>query len=291
MTKTRTAATYFLGLALFSFAGSLGYFTYTMSGVINMLPGVMDDVSLVMNKSDAIIAEVEKVRITIPPILEETARIRSQIPIIIEEVEKIRNSIPSILEETALIRTQIPPIVSGVNKASEAVNTISIEIKESRPVVTDFIQELSTIRQAIPPILDKAEVVIQQAESVGKEAGKGAVLGAITGIVSSPFAVVKNLGKTITGLTGVEAYLHNETDNQLIKEASLKACHSQQVGTMFKWKNPESSNHGVITLKAINDRGDKECRSLSVESTFPNSDVKENEVEICRKTGGKWYLK
>ena len=291
MTKTRTVATYFLGLALFSFAGSLGYLTYTISGVARMLPGLLDDVSLVLQESDSIIAEVEKVRISIPPILEETARIRSQIPIIIEQVEKIRNSIPSILEETALIRTQIPPVVSGLNKASEAVNTISIEIKESRPVVTDFTQELSTIRQAIPPILDKAEVVIQQAEGVGKEAGKDAVLGAIRGIVSSPFAVVTNVGKTITGLTGVEAYLHNETDNQLIKEASLKACHSQHVGTMFKWNNPDTSNHGVVTLKAINDKSGEECRTLGVESMIKNNQVKENEVEICRKTGGKWYFK
>jgi len=87
MTKTCTAATYFLGLALFSFAGSLGYFTYTMSGVVKMLPDIVDDVSLVINESDTIIVEVEKVRISIPPILEETARIRSQIPIIIEQVE------------------------------------------------------------------------------------------------------------------------------------------------------------------------------------------------------------
>ncbi|MFT5728895.1 MAG: surface antigen [Desulforhopalus sp.] len=291
MTKTRTVATYFLGLALFSFAGSLGYLTYTISGVAKMLPDLLDDVSLVLQESDSIIAEVEKVRISIPPILEETARIRSQIPSIIEQVEKISKSIPSILEETALIRTQIPPVVSGLNKASEAVNTISIEIKESRPVVTDFTQELSTIRQAIPPILDKAEVVIQQAEGVGKEAGKDAVLGAITGIVRSPFALVKNVGKTITGLTGVEAYLHNETDNQLIKEASLKACHSQHVGTMFKWNNPDTSNHGMVTLKAINDKSGEECRTLGVESMIKNNQVKENEVEICRKTGGKWYFK
>lgn len=291
MTKTRTTATYFLALALFCLAGSISYFTYTISGIAQMWSGLMDDVSLVMNESNSIITEVEKVRTSIPPILEETARIRSQIPIIIEQVEKIRSSIPPILEETALIRTQIPPIVSGVNKASDAVNSISLEMRESRPVVTDFTQELNAIRQEIPPLLDKANAVVQQAEGVGKEAGKGAVIGAITGIVSSPFAVAKNVGRTITGLTGVDAYLHNETDKQLIKAASLKACHSQHVGTMFKWKNSKTSNHGVVTLKAINDRGDEECRSLGIKSTLSNNDVKENDVEICRKTDGNWYFK
>ena len=304
MSKSRIVATYVLSLAFFSLAGALVYLTVTVSKVSRELPGIMESINHTSDKVESAIKEFDKVRDLVPPILDEVEQIRAQIlpilkesaalrdlvPPILHEAGQIRAQIPPILHETKAIREQVPSVVESVNKASDAVVMASKEVEASRPVVTDLTMQIETTTKAIPPMLDHAEQIVNKAEGIGKKAGRGVVTGVVTGIVTSPFAVVGNIGRNLTGHSDKVARQYNDTDYKLIEDTALKLCHSHDIGTSIDWNNPDSSNHGTVTLKAVHDSGRRECRTLTVKTMTGRKVLGKNEITACRQDGGKWYI-
>lgn len=276
MSRSRIVATYVLSLALFSLAGALVYFTVAVSTVSKELPGIMKSISHVSDKVESVIKEFDELRDLIPPIL--------------HEVEQIRKQIPPILKETAAIREQVPPVVESMNKASAAVEMAAKEVEASRLVVTDLTMQIETTTKAIPPMLDHAEQIVNKAEGIGKKAGKGVVTGAVTGVVTSPFAVMGNIGRSLTGNNAQVAGKYNDTDYKLIEKTVLKLSHSRDIGTSMDWNNPDSSNHGTVTLKAVDDSGSRECRTLTVKTMTGGKVLGKNDITTCRQDGGKWSI-
>ncbi len=304
MSRSRIIATYVLSLALFSLAGAVVYFTVTVSTVRREIPGITESISHVSDKVESVIKEfdkvrdlvppilheVEQIRKQIPPILEETAAIRDLVPPILHEAEKVRAQIPPILKETAAIREQVPSVVEGVHKASAAIEMASKEVATSRPVVTDLTTQIETTTKAIPPMLDHAEQIVDKAEGIGKKAGRGAVTGVVTGIVTSPFALVDDIGKRLTGHNDQVAGQYSDTDYKLIEKTVLKLCHGHDIGTSLDWNNLDNSSHGTVTLKAVHDRGGRQCRTLTVKNMKGGKVLGKNEITACRQDSGKWHI-
>jgi surface antigen/archaellum component FlaC len=276
MTRSRIVAMYVLSLALFTLAGALVYFTIAVSTVSQELPGIMESISHVSDKVESVIKEFDKVRDLVPPIL--------------HEAEQIRKQIPPILKETAAIREQVPSVVESIDKASAAVEMASNEVEKSRPVVTELTTQIKNTTQAIPPMLDHAEQIVNSAEGIGNKAGMKVTTGVITGVVTSPFAVMGNIGKNLTGHSDKVARKYNDTDYKLIEDTVLKLAHSSDIGTSLDWNNPDSSNHGTVTLKAVHDSDRRKCRTLIVKSMTGGKTLEKNEITACREDGGKWYI-
>ena len=304
MSRSRIIATYVLSLALFSLAGALVYFTVTVSTVRQEIPGITESISHVSDKVESVIKEfdkvrdlvppilheVEQIRKQIPPILKETAAIRDLVPPILHEAEQLRAQIPPILKESIAIREQVPSVVESVHKASAAIEMAAKEVAASRPVVTDLTVQIETTTQAIPPMLDHAEQIVDKAEGIGEKAGRGIVTGTVTGVVTSPFAVVGNIGRSLTGHSDKVARQYNDTDYKLIEETVLKLCHGHDIGTSMDWNNQDSSSHGTVTLKAAHDSDRRECRTLTVKTMKGEKVLGENEITACRQDGGKWHI-
>lgn len=276
MNNTRNAATYVLALAIFSFAGALLYFAVVVSQVSRELPTILESITQVSEKVESVTGEIDKVRDLVPPIL--------------QEVEQVRAQIPAILKETAAIREQVPSVVASLDKASDAVVLASKEVEASRPVVAELTMQIKTTTQAIPPMLDHAEEIVSRAEGIGSKSGRKVVSGAVTGIVTSPFAVVGDIGRILAGNNDQVAGKYNAADYKLIEEAAFVLCHGHDIGTSMDWNNPESPNNGTVTLKSVQERRGKQCCNLNVKTMADGRVLGKNEITICREEGGEWHI-
>lgn len=276
MSNSRIMATYVLALAIFSFAGALLYVAVVVSQVSRELPSIVDSISQISDKVESVTGEIDKVRDLVPAIL--------------QEVEQVRAQIPAILKETAAIREQVPSVVASLDKASDAVVTASKEVEASRPVVTELTMQINTTTKAIPPILDHAEEIVNKAEGIGSKAGMQVVAGAVTGIVTSPFTVMNDIGRILAGNSDQVAGKYKTADYMLIEEVALTLCHDHNIGTSMEWNNSASSNHGTVTLKSVHDSSRKKCCDLTVKTMTDGKFLGETEITICREDGGEWHI-
>ena len=298
-------ASYLMSLSLFALAGAIVYFTYEVAIVSKHIPDILDsidntseniepiikEVAEITELVPAILKEVEEIRILIPPILKEVEHTRKLIPPILSEVEKTRKQIPPILKESEAIRGELPAILASADKASNAVDGVSKQVEASLPVVDEVLQEVATTREAIPPMMDRADVLIEQARVAGQQASEGAITGLFTGIIKAPFALVAGAGRGITGLTDEEAKIFNDKDFSLVKQASLYLLNNGVKGDIQIWKNVESGNYGTVQLSRIYTEGEYaeiDCRTLKIDLHDKEELVKEGSRSFCKDEDGKW---
>jgi len=256
-------ASYLMSLSLFSLAGAIVYFTYEVAIVSKHIPDVLlsidntteniepiiDEVAEIIELVPAILKEVEETRKLIPPILKEVEQTRKMIPPILKEIEQTRNSIPPILKESEAIRGDLPAVLASADKASAAVDGVSKQVEASLPVVGDVLQEVATTREAIPPLMDRADVLIEKARIAGQQASEGAITGLFTGIIKAPFALVAGAGNSIAGLSEEEAKVFDDKDFSLIRQSSLYLLNNGVKGDKREWKNIESGSHGTYRVR------------------------------------------
>ena len=303
--KLRLLASLLLPLSLFSIAAALAYFTYEMSAVSRQIPDileridstsenigpVLDEVGNILDLVPPILKEVEETRKLIPPILKEVEQTRKMIPPILSEVEQTRKQIPAVLKESEAIRGELPAVLASADKASGAVADVSKQVEATRPLVTDVLQEVATTRESIPPMMDRADVLIEKARVAGKEASEGAVTGLFTGIIRAPFALVASAGRGISGLTDEEAKVFNDKDFSLVQQASLYLLNNGSKGEERNWQNAESGNHGNVQLTRIYTDGeysDIDCRTLKISLNNQDEMVKEGNRSFCKNDQGEW---
>ena len=303
--SARLLASYLLSLSLFALAGAIVYFTYEVAIISKQIPEILlrvdttsekvepiiDDVGQIIDLVPPILKEVEEIRKLIPPMLKEVEQIRKMIPPILSEVEQARKQIPAVLKESEAIRGELPAVLASADKASKAVVGVSKQVEASRPLVTNVLQEVATTRESIPPMMDRADVLIEKARVAGKEASEGAVTGLFTGIIRAPFDLVANAGRGITGLTKEEAKVFDDKDLSLVKQASLYLLNNGLKGDKREWRNDDSGNFGTVQLKRIYTEGeyaDIDCRTLKVSLHKQDDLVKEGERSFCKNDEGEW---
>jgi hypothetical protein len=262
MKNTQSTASYILSFSCLSLAGALVYFTYVLTGIVAEIPRVVGELSSVVTEVKTIVVEVEKIQVQVPLILEESARIRAQIA-----------PFPKIL-------------TNGVNTINKALG----EVDKSRLVLKSFTEEIDKTRREIPSLIKSADKLVSHAEKAGENLGQGAAIGAVTGIIESPFDVVDDLARKIYGLTEKDAEKKSNGDFKLIEQAALKACHSVQVGTVIEWGDLKTPHHGTVTLKSIQDNQQRQCRTIAVDSKDKAMRIKHDELTLCRKADDPWYI-
>ncbi len=303
--KLKPGASYLLSLAMFSLAAALTYFTYEISVISRQVPGIMlmientsekieplvDEVSEIVVLLPSILDEVEATRQLVPPILEEFEESRKQIPSILQEVARTREQIPLILDESAAIRQQLPAVLASTDNASAAVVDVAAQIEAITPLVPDVLQEVKDTRESIPPLMDRADMLIDKARVAGKEASQGAVTGLFKGILMAPFALVGDVGRRMTGMSESEAKELSHEDFQQIEQGSLYLLNKGEMNEVRQWKNTVNNTHGTIKLIDIYESDDfiaDECRTLSIMLYKKDDEIKKVKQSFCKNDDDKW---
>lgn len=303
--SARLLASYLLSLSLFSLAGAIAYFTYEVAIVSKQIPDILgsidhtsekvepiiDEVSKILDLVPPILNEVEETRKLIPPILKEVEQARKMIPPILKEMEQTRKQIPAVLKEAEAIRGELPAVLASANKASSAVADVAKQVEATRPLIPEVLKEVETTRESIPAMLDRADGLIEKARAAGKEASKGAVTGLFSGIIMAPFALVKDAGRGISGMTEEEAKQLDKKDFELVEQASSYLLNTGTKGEERKWENTGSGNHGIVVLTDIYSEGEYaeiDCRSLQLKLYKKSKLIKEVLRSFCKDDNGKW---
>jgi len=303
--NARLLAAFLLPLSLFALAAALVYFAYQAAVISQQIPYILESIDNTSDKVEPVIDEVSDILVLVPPILKEVEATRQMIPSVLKEVEQTRkmippilkevehtrNQIPAVLKESAAIRHELPAVLVTVNKASVAVSDASKQVKASRPLLSDAIKEVATTREAIPPMMDRAEVLIEKARIAGKEASEGAVTGLFTGIIKAPFALVTNAGQSITGVSEEEAKKFDDTDFDLVEIASIYLLNNGSKNEQRKWNNADTDNHGIVKLTRIYTEGEfseLDCRTLMFKLYRKDRLIKESSRSFCKNEDGEW---
>jgi uncharacterized protein YoxC len=309
-TKTRAqlAASYLMSLSIFALTAALIYFAFVLSRLGVHLPEILDSVNQTTDRVEPVLDEVgeirklipdilheiEQTRLLVPPILEEVEQTRLQIPPILEQVERTNQQIPPILQEVEAVRKDLPAVLKSADKASGAVVTASNEIKATRPLIEDVVKEIETTREAIPPLLDRADGMIDKARVAGQEASSGAVTGFFKGLITTPFTLVGDAGKSITGMSDEEMEKLTQQDRELIEVTALYLLNN---GSRGETKSIGETNSGFsATMKLVDieiteeDFTETECRTLQYEGYMDGNRLKTVNRTFCKEEGSGWDM-
>lgn len=287
-------ATYVLSLAMFALAVALIYFSYQVSHVSTQIPDILSSVDHTSENIGPIVSEIGEIRELIPDILHEVEETRKLVAPILKEVEQTRQQIPPILKQVEAVRKEMPAVLISADKASNAVVLMSKEVKATRPLVPQVLKEVETTRESIPPMLDRADAMIDKARVAGQEASTGAVTGFFKGLITTPFTLVGDAGRQITGMSEEEMRDYTEKDFELIEAAALLLLNNGTKGDIKKIKNPDSGLSGSIKLVSMEtieeDFTVLGCRTLQIETYKNDERIKTVNRTFCKEEGGGWDL-
>ena len=284
--ETRNLATYLLAFSILLLALAIIYFTIEVRDISKQIPAVLTAVETTSKEVAPVIQHIGAIKDMIAPVLAEWTETRKQIPLILEEAANIREQVPPILKEVEAARQHVPGIVDATNNAAGAVSKAAKEIEASRPLVPQILSEAEKIREFIPTQLDRADRMLAEARSAGREASEGAVTGVITGIFKAPFKIVGNIGKTL-GFTGAEMQGLTDEDLQILQEASRNLA-SAKVNESKEWDNPDTGTHGTVILLDVYQKDRKECRKARFEIWKKGKSKIVKEAGFCQNPQGVW---
>ena len=301
-------ATYLLSLSLFALAAALAYFAYEISRVSVQVPGILESVDHTTDKVAPVIGEigeiralvpdilheVEQTRLLVPPILEEVEQVRLQIPPVLAEVRQTRQQIPPILKEVEAVRKEVPGVLKSADQATAALSGVASQVEETRPLIEEALKQVETTRESIPPMLDRADAMIDKARTAGQEASSGAVTGFFKGLITAPFALVGDAGKAITGMSDEQLKDFTDEDIELFEIAVLDLLNTGTRGDTRNVSNPASGNSASLRLVSIDtedvDFSSVECRVIQTESYAQGNRIRTVNRTFCKEEGGGWEL-
>ena len=304
--RAQLAASFLMSFSILALTAALVYFAFVLSRLGVHLPEILNSVNQTTDRVEPvldevgeirrlipdILHEVEQTRLLVPPILEEVEQTRLQIPPILEQVERTRQQVPPILKEVEAVRKEMPAMLKSADRASSAVVTASKEIEATRPLIQDVVREVATTRESIPPMLDRAENMIAQAKVAGQEASSGAVTGFFKGLVTTPFTLVGDAVKPITGMSDEELQNLTPQDRELIEVTALYLLNNGKKGDIQKISNPDSGFSTTLKLVDIEiteeDFTETECRALQFEGYRDGKRLKTVNRTFCKEEGGGW---
>ena len=286
----KTAAQFAMSFALVCLSVSIAYFTYEMARLGYHVPDVLSQVDHTTQEVSPIVDEVVEIRKLVPEILTQVEETRMMIPPVLEEIEQVRKQIPPVLNEVEAVRKELPAVINSVDKASAAVVTASKEIEATRPLIQDAITEVETTRESIPPLMDRADQMIERARVAGQQASEGAVTGIFTGILSAPFVV---MGDAL-GLSDEEAKNFTKKDHELFDVAVSELLNVGAEADSRDWNNPDSGLSGKIVLLGKYDGEDEHefsnCKEVKIDAYKEGKHVLDKLKHYCEDAEGVWEL-
>ncbi|VAX06577.1 hypothetical protein MNBD_GAMMA25-1945 [hydrothermal vent metagenome] len=289
-------------ISILAMAASLAYFTFEFSQFVRQVPDILENVRITSEKIEpvldevaqirdlipAILVEVSATREAIPPILGEVKNIRESIPPILTEVSKTREQIPAILDEVAAVREQLPATLATADKASDAVVSVSTEMKAYQPIATDALVQMEGVRKEVPVILDRVDAMIGQARVAARDASSGMITGFLGGVITAPFRLVGNFGSSVMGLSKSEVDDYTDEDIALVEEHGKDLITSGILDESRKWKNFDRDQNFEVSLVKIYVQNNRECRDLRIQAWKQTNQVLDTEVKICLNEKGEW---
>lgn len=299
-----------LSLALLLLAGAMAWLAVSIQGVTRELPAVMTRVDDVNARIDAIIETIPVITEALPPIVEEVGEVRKTIPSVLDEVAKVEKLVPGILGEVGQIRETIPSILTRVDAiqaqvgelrkelpliaqtvdtAAGAANTIAGQVEATLPLVDKALKESEAIRGEIPATLDRVEAMVADAQDIAGRASQEAVTGVVKGVITSPYQLLKEAGKSISGSLFTTREITRE-DNNLVVEATTTLLHDLELQSV-PWSNPRSGNRGTVTLqRAFKDAGTA-CVALRFDVTLKSGKRENIAKTVCLEENGSWQVR
>jgi len=235
---------------------------------------------LVAQQTPEILAKVENTLPVVKQVITESGRYSSQLPAAFEQVEKLTQDIQQ-------LRESLPSILQRIDAIVDATNNTTSEVAKWRPHSRGFLSEIALSRENIPQYLLRAENIVIDAKSIGKEASSGIVSGFFKGVISLPFEVVSGLAGIVDSNSRSAKYL-TAADVSLMQEKVVSLLNDKNQSKAV-WQNIESDNRGTINKGKLIKRNQQNCHRL----TFNNYFSKERETLkelMCINNDGLWRV-
>jgi len=285
-----------LTLALILLAGAMTWLAYSIQGVTRELPAVMLRVDDINARIDAVVETIPLITEAMPPIVDEVGKIRKTVPPILAEVEKIRKTIPSILTRVDAVQAQVnelekdlPLIAETVNTAAAAMNNVADGVEATLPLVEQVLKESEAIRGEIPDTLNRVETIVANAHDIVNRASQDVVTGVVKGVITSPFQLLKEAGKSISGSLFTTREITKKDETRVVK-ATTTLLHNLELESVT-WSNPKSGNSGKISIqKAFKDSGTS-CVALRFDVNLKSGKKESTDKNVCLAEDGSWQVR
>ena len=216
----------------------------------------------------------------IEQVIAESERYSSQLPNVIGQVEQLTQNVQQ-------LEKSLPSILQRIDAIVDATNNTVGEVALWRPQSEEYLTEIALYRGNIPQYLTRAEYIVNDAKSIGKEASSGLVTGFFKGVISLPFEVVSGLAGIVDAESRSAKYL-TAADVSLMQEKVIGLLNDKNQ-TKAVWQNIDSGNQGSISKDKLIIKKQKNCHYLTFKNHFANEKELLKEL-MCLDDEGLWKV-
>ncbi|RYU48201.1 hypothetical protein ERW49_02915 [Aliivibrio finisterrensis] len=202
-----------LAISIFYLGYTIYSFTNSVNTIVDRYPELMTEVNKTADKLeiDQWLLLAQHIEDLTPQILTLVSEVKDTVKDVNQTVASVDNKIPLILDEVKSIRTEsLPEVITVMNAVNkETVPNTLVELKNYRQqvfpkafveskgyrvtTIPAVIKESERLRKEVPPIMAKADQIIDKTEDLSQQATQGAVKG----VIMSPFNLLREAGTEI----------------------------------------------------------------------------------------------
>ncbi|MDD9177253.1 MULTISPECIES: hypothetical protein [Aliivibrio] len=202
-----------LAISIFYLGYTIYSFTNSVNTIVDRYPELMTEVNKTADKLeiDQWLLLAQHIEDLTPQILTLVSEVKDTVKDVNQTVASVDNKIPLILDEVKSIRTEsLPEVITVMNAVNkETVPNTLVELKNYRQqvfpkafveskgyrvtTIPAVIKESERLRKEVPPIMAKADQIIDKTEDLSQQAAQGAVKG----VIMSPFNLLREAGTEI----------------------------------------------------------------------------------------------
>lgn len=213
MARLAMAIQALLAISIFYLGYTIYSFTHSINTVVDSYPELMKEINKTADKLEInqwllLAKHIEELT---PQVLTLVSEVKSTVNNVNQTIASVDRKIPLILNEVKSIRTEsLPDVITVMNAVNEkTVPTALVELKHYREqvfpkafveskgyrvtTIPAIINESERLRNEIPPIMLKADQIIDKTEELSQLATQGAVKG----VILSPFNLLREAGTEI----------------------------------------------------------------------------------------------
>ena len=262
----------FLAIGVLTLGLAIAYFTYQLD--------------LTRRELSVLLTQIDSTSQKLGPVLRDADAVNEFISPILEEARAIRNTVDATVNETAKLREALPPIIASSINVIDKADSVATKIG---PHIKPTLEEVKQTRLALPGIIDNADKVVRRAEKVGKDVGKRAVTGVLSGIITAPFRLIGEAGKTLSSTIGLDKKAgFTGADERLAQEATDAVLKIGKPGNKQDWQNPDSGNWGSVHWLSGAEQNGQYCVALRYIVMFKDKKSHSVDIDLCQQKDGSW---
>lgn len=287
-----------LALAIAYFAFALLSFTKEIPAFISAIDRTTPHITIVVDEVESVRKEVAQVReLVAQQVPEILMQINSMMPLIeqgLEQSEQYSKQIPTLWQHLDKIEKQLqtfqkelPEILTRIDDVVLTTNEVIEEVGKWRPHSTQYITAIEHSRDDIPQYLTRAENIVTDAKSIGKEASSGLVSGFFKGVISLPFEVVAGLTGIVDSKSISAKYL-TASDIAIMQEKVFALLEKDSSNQIF-WQNDESGNRGKIIKNKEFLKDARICHKVTFVNYFKDQQETLSKT-MCKDNSDIWQV-